>query len=383
MDLELNERESALRDLCRDFASGEIAPHAARWSEEERCPTELFRAMGSLGLMGLLVPEEEGGIGMSTVGFVAAMEEVGRADQSVASAWQAHLTIGSLPLLAFGSPEQRERWLRPLVEGKALGAFGLTEPNAGSDAGGIQTRAERSGDGWCINGQKMFISNAGTDMSLGVVVLARTGQHDDGRARYGNFFIERGTQGYEIGHKLRGIGWRALDTRPLSFDDVRVKDDHRLGSDEQGLSQFLRILEVGRISVAALSLSLAAAVLEQAIEYANQRVQFGQPIAKFQGIQFKLAEVAAEVEAARWLTYRAAYLRDAGRPFKKEAAMAKLKASSVAMRAASEAVQTFGGYGYMMEMPVARFFCDAKVLEIGEGSNEIQRLVIAREIGCG
>lgn len=290
---------------------------------------------------------------------------------------------GHRPILsAAGSPEQKERWLVPLATGEALGAFGLTEPEAGSDAAGIRTRATRDGDEWVINGQKMFISNSGTDMSRSVTLLARTGQRPDGRPTYGNFVVERDTPGYEIGKKLRGIGWRALDTRPLSFDDVRVPLDHQLGSSEQGLNQFFEILEVGRISVAALSLSLAQAVVDMAVEYANQRVQFGQTISKFQGIQFKLAEIATEVEAARWLTYRAAYLSDAGKPFKREAAMAKMKASSVAMRAATEAVQVFGGYGYMMESPVARFFCDAKVLEIGEGSNEIQKIIIARELGC-
>jgi short-chain 2-methylacyl-CoA dehydrogenase len=381
MDFELNPDEQALADLCRDFATAEIAPHAARFSEEERCPTEVLRAMGRLGLLGLLVPEKFGGIDMTTVGFVAAMEQIGRADQSVASAWQAHLTIGSLPLLNFGNDEQRERWLRPLAEGTALGAFGLTEPEAGSDAAGITTSAERENGEWVVNGRKMFISNAGTDMSFGVTILARTKGIGD-EVGYGNFVIERDTPGYAWGKKLRGIGWRALDTRELTFDDVRVSDEHLLGEPTQGLNQFLSVLEVGRISIAALSLSLAQAVLDLSLAYAKERRQFGRPISKFQAIQFKLADMAADIEACRWLTYRAAALRDAGKPFRREAAMAKMKASALAMRAASEAVQIHGGYGYMMEYPVARFFCDAKVLEIGEGSNEIQHLVIARELGC-
>lgn len=382
MDFDLNADEKALADLCRDFAEGEIAPVAAGFSEEERCPTEILRHMGKLGLMGLLVPEEYGGTDVSTIGFVAAMEQIGRADQSIAAAWQAHMTIGSLPLATFGTPEQRERWLVPLAQGEALGSFGLTEPDAGSDAAAIRTKAERVGDHWEVTGNKMFISNAGTEMSWGTVVLARVGKGADGRERYGNFIIERDSPGFTIGKKLRGIGWRALDTRPLAFDGVEVPDDRVLGDPGRGLGQFLKTLEVGRISIAALSVSLGQAVLEMALDYAKKRVQFGTPISKHQAIQFKLADIAAEVEAARLLTYKAASLRDAGKPFGQAAAIAKMKASRVAVAAASEAVQIHGGYGYMMEQPVARFYCDAKILEIGEGSNEIQHLVIARSLGC-
>ena len=382
MDFSLNESERALVDLCREFAQKEIATRAPLAWEEARCPTDLLREMGSLGLLGILIPEEWGGIGMSTVGFVAAMEQIGLADQSVAAAWQAHVTIGSLPLYLFGNDEQRERWLRPLAEGRALGAFGLTEPDAGSDARGIRTRAERRDGGWLINGAKTFISNAGTDMSLGVTLLARTEASEGQPPKFASFVVEKGTPGFTMGPKLRGIGWRGLDTRELFFDGVWVPDDHLVGDPEMGLSQFLKTLEVGRISIAALSLSLTAAVLELATDYAKQRVQFGQPIARFQAIQFKLADIATELEAARWLTYRAASLRDNGQPFLKEASMAKLKASRLATWAASEAVQIHGGLGYMLDSPVARFYCDAKVLEIGEGTNEIQHLVIARELGC-
>jgi alkylation response protein AidB-like acyl-CoA dehydrogenase len=377
VDFSLTERERDLVELCRDFAQKEIAVRAPQAWHEARCPTDLLREMGALGLLGMLVPEEWGGIGMSTVGFVAAMEQLGVADQSVAAAWQAHVTIGSMPLFLFGTDEQRERWLRPLAEGRALGAFGLTEPDAGSDARGISTRAERRDGGWAINGRKTFISNAGTDMSFGVTLLART--EGDG---YGSFVVEKGTPGFTMGPKMNGIGWKGLDTRELFFDDVWVPDEHLVGDPAMGLTQFLRTLEVGRISIAALSLSLTQAVLDLATEYAKERVQFGQPISKFQAIQFKLADIATELEAARWLTYRAASLRDAGEPFQKEAAMAKLKASRVATWAASEAVQVHGGLGYMLESPVARFYCDAKVLEIGEGTNEVQHLVIARALGC-
>ncbi len=376
MDLSLTEAERDLAGPCRDFAQQEIARRAPQAWHEGRCPTDLLREMGALGLLGVLVPEEWGGIGMSTVGFVAAMEQIGLADQSVAAAWQAHVTIGSLPLLLFGTDAQRERWLRPLAEGRALGAFGLTEPDAGSDARGIRTRAARRDGGWLINGRKTFISNAGTDMSFGVTLLART---DDA---FASFVVEKDTPGFTMGPKLRGIGWRGLDTRELSFDDVWIPDDHLVGDPAMGLGQFLRTLEVGRISIAALSLSLTQAVLDLALDHAKQREQFGQPIARFQAIQFKLADIATELEAARWLTYRAAYLRDTGEPFLKEASMAKLKASRLAVWAASEAVQVHGGLGYMLDSPVARFYCDAKVLEIGEGTNEIQHTVIARALGC-
>ena len=376
MDFSLTEVEQDLVGLCRDFARNEIAPRAPQAWDEARCPTDLLAEMGQLGLLGMLVPEVWGGIGMSTVGFVAALEQLGQADQSVAAAFQAHVTIGSLPLLLFGDDAQRERWLRPLAEGRALGAFGLTEPDAGSDARGIRTRAEQRDGGWVINGRKAFISNAGTDLSFGVTLLART------EGGYATLVVEDGTPGYTKGEKLRGIGWRGLDTRELFFDDVWVPADHLVGDPALGLGQFLGTLEVGRISIAALSLSLTQAVLDLALAYAKERHQFGQPISSFQAIQMKLADMATELEAARWLTYRAAWLRDAGLPFRKEAAMAKLKASRLAVQAASEAVQIHGGLGYMLESPVARFYCDAKVLEIGEGTNEIQHLVIARALGC-
>jgi short-chain 2-methylacyl-CoA dehydrogenase len=382
VNFSLTDSERDLVELCRDFAHKEIAPRAALAWEEGRCATDLLREMGELGLLGMLIPEQWGGIGMSTVGFVAALEQIGQADQSVAAALQAHITIGSLPLYLFGNDTQRERWLRPLAEGRALGAFGLTEPEAGSDTRAIRTRAEPRDGGWRINGHKSFISNAGTDMSLGVTVLART-QDDEGKGpRFASFVVEKGTPGFTMGPKMRGIGWRGLDTRELFFDDVWVPQEHLIGDPDLGLSQFLATLEVGRISIAALSLSLTQAVLNLATAYAQQRVQFGQPISKFQAVQFKLADIATELEAARWLTYRAASLRDAGQPFLKEASMAKLKASRVAVWAASEAVQIHGGTGYMLDSAVARFYCDAKVLEIGEGTNEIQHIVIARTLGC-
>jgi short-chain 2-methylacyl-CoA dehydrogenase len=382
MDFSLSEAERDLADLCRQFATNEIAVRAPAAWEREECPTDLLREMGQLGLLGMLIPEQWGGIGMTTVGFVAALEELGRADQSVAAAFQAHVTIGSMPLYLFGNDDQRERWLRPLAEGRVLGAFGLTEPDAGSDTRGITTRAERRDGGWLINGRKAFISNAGTDMSFGVTLLARTETTADGNPKFASFVVEKDAPGFTMGNKLRGIGWKGLDTRDLYFDDVWVADDHLVGDPRLGLGQFLGALEVGRISIAALSLSLTQAVLDLSLEYAGQRKQFGQPISKFQAIQFKLADIATELEAARWLTYRAASLRDNGQPFVKEASMAKLKASRLAAWAASEAVQIHGGIGYMLDSPVARFYCDSKVLEIGEGTNEIQHVVIARTLGC-
>jgi alkylation response protein AidB-like acyl-CoA dehydrogenase len=381
MDFTLTEFEGELLDLGRTYAEREIAAVAARAWHEERCPTEVLRGLGELGLLGPLVPEKWGGIGSSTVGYVALLEALAAVDPSVAAAWQAHSTIGSLPLLLFGNDDQREKWLRPLAEGRRLGAFGLTEPGAGSDVRSLRTKAVRVADGWVLTGQKAFISNAGTDMSFGVTVLARTGEAA-GKPRFGSFIVEQGTAGYTLGPKLRGIGWKGLDTRDLFFDGVWVPDSQVVGEPGGGLAQFLSALEVGRISIAALSLGTASGALRMALAYAKQHEQFGSPISSFQAIQFKLADMATEIEAARWLTYYAASLRDAGKPFRKEAAMAKLKASRVATTVVSEAVQIFGGAGYMLDSDVARFYCDAKVLEIGEGTNEIQHLVIARELGC-
>jgi alkylation response protein AidB-like acyl-CoA dehydrogenase len=318
---------------------------------------------------------------VSTVGFVAAMEAIGHADQSIAAAWQAHLTIGSLPLLRFGTDAQKERWLKPLAEGQVLGAFGLTEPGAGSDAAGIRTRAEQVDGGWVLNGQKAFISNAGTDMSFGVTVLARTGDDAEGRGRFGSFVVERDTPGYTWGAKMRGIGWRALDTRELFFDDVFVPDDNVLGDPFGGLPQFLGTLDVGRISIAALSTSLAQAVFDLALDYAKTREQFGQPISKFQAIQFKLADMETKTAAARELLYKACAMADRNEPgLAKHSSMAKLFASDTAMWVTVEAIQVLGGYGYVSEYPVERMMRDAKITQIYEGTNEIQRLVIARTL---
>ncbi len=306
MDFTLTAFEGELLALGRTYAEREIAPVAARAWHEERCPTEVLRGLGELGLLGTLVPEKWGGIGSSTVGYVALLEALAAIDPSVAAAWQAHSTIGSFPLLLFGDDDQRERWLRQLAEGQNLGAFGLTEPGAGSDVSSLRTRAERVSDGWLLTGQKAFISNAGTEMSFGVTVLARTEDGPGGKPRFGSFIVESGTQGYALGPKLRGIGWKGLDTRDLYFENVWVPDSQVVGEPGGGLGQFLSALEVGRISVAALALGTAVGAMRLALAYAKQREQFGQTISGFQAIQFKLADMATEIEAARWLTYYAA-----------------------------------------------------------------------------
>lgn len=377
MDFSLGPDAVEVRNMCRAFAEREIAPYAATWSEEHRFPTEVFRKMADLGLMGMLVPEEYGGVNAGYVTYVTAMQEIGIADQSVAASWNAHSTIASLPLLRYGTPEQKDRWLRPLATGTHIGAFGLTEPSAGSDAASIRTRAARDGGGWVINGTKMFITNAGTDMSLGVTILAVTGQNGDKR-RYGTFFIPAGTDGFALAEPLRKLGWNACDTRELIFNNCWVPDDNLIGDDGGGLHQFLEVLDPGRISVAALSLSLAEAALRLAVRHSKAREQFGRPIHHFQAVSHKIADMATAVESARWLVYRAAWLADSGQPFSQAAAMAKLHASEAANHVASQSLQIHGGYGYMRESEISRFYSDAKILEIGEGTNEIQRNIIAR-----
>src|SRR5690606_22632399 len=380
MDFDLPEETKALQRLCRDFAAKEIEPYAAEWSANSYFPAEVFTKLGELGLMGMLISEEYGGSNAGYVAYVAAMEELGRADQSVASAWNAHSTIGSLPIAVFGTHEQKERWLRPLATGEAIGAFGLTEPTAGSDAAGIRTRARKVDGGWVIDGTKMFISNAGTSISAGVTILALTGEDADGTKRYGTFFVPEGAPGYSKGQRLHKLGWHALDTRELIFTECFVPDENLIGEEGAGLRQFLAVLDAGRISVAALSLSLASKALTLAVRHAGEREQFGRKLHKFQAISHKIADIATEVEAARALVYRAAWLADHGRPFSTAAAMAKLYASEVANRAADQSLQIHGGYGYILESEISRFYADAKILEIGEGTNEIQRNVIARAV---
>ena len=380
MDFDLPEETRALQGMVREFAAKEITPYAAEWSENEHFPTEVFTKLGGLGLMGMLVPEAYGGAGADTVSYVAVMEELGAADQSVAASWNAHSTIASLPLLVYGSEEQKLRWLAPLARGEAIGAFGLTEPDAGSDAAGIATTARRERGGWVIDGTKVFITNAGTEISQGVTLLAVTGRDEDGRKRYAAFYVPTGTLGYTCGRKIRKLGWHAMDTRELIFADCWVPDDHLIGPEGNGLRQFLSVLDKGRISVAALGLSLAKAALALAVKHAGDRHQFGRPLSDFQAVAHKIADMGTEFEAARCLVYRAAWLADQGRPYGTAAAMAKLYAAEAANRAASAAVQIHGGYGYARESEISRFYADAKILEIGEGTSEIQRNVIARAL---
>ncbi|MGC5255720.1 acyl-CoA dehydrogenase family protein [Gordonia sp. DT218] len=380
MDFSLPEDARQLQKLCLDFGEKEIEPFAQEWSEEERFPSETFLKLGRLDLAGLLVPEQYGGADVGYMAYVAAMEAIGAADQSFAAAWNAHSTIASLPLLAYGTEEQKQRWLRPLARGEAIGAFGLTEPSAGSDAAAVRTHARPADGGWVLNGTKMFITNAGTDITLGVTVLASTSRGSEGPKRFGTFFVPSGTPGFTVGRKLRKLGWHAMDTRELIFEDCFIPAENLIGEEGEGLRQFLAVLDGGRISVAALSLSLASRALELAIGHVREREQFGKKLSDFQAVQHSIATTATEVEAARMLVYRAAWLADNGEDFSEAAAMAKLYASEVANRAASASVQAHGGYGYIRESTISRFYADAKVLEIGEGANEIQRNVIARSV---
>jgi short/branched chain acyl-CoA dehydrogenase len=384
MDFSLSQETLALKRMCRDLVARHVLEQAAGWSERHESPTDVYRTMGEVGLMGMLVEEQYGGAGATYVDYVAAMEEIGAGDQSLAAGWNAHSTIATLPLARFGTDAQKERWLRPLAEGRALGAFALTEPTAGSDAAAIRTRARKVDGGWVLDGTKMFISNAGTSMSLGASVLAVTREAtENSPRRYAVFFVPEGTPGYGKGQRLDKLGWAALDTRELVFERCFVPDDHLIGDEGGGLRQFLSVLDPGRISVAALGLSLAQAALDMAVTHARQRHQFGRPLVEFQAVAHKLADMATEVEAARALVYRAAWLADAGESFGQAAAMAKLYSSEVATRVASESLQIHGGYGYMRESRISRFYSDAKILEIGEGTSEIQRNVIARTLVSG
>lgn len=377
MDLDLSDEHRQLQAMCRQFAREVIAPGAEEWNRAHRFPTELFRRLGDLDLCGPLVPTRYGGSDLGMVGYVVAMEELGQGDQSLAAGWNAHCTIGTLPILRFGTEDQRQRWIPGLARGERIGAFALTEPISGSDVQSMETRIRYEGDEVVVTGHKAFISNAGTEISHGVVTL---GKDPDGR--FLSVFVPTGTPGYTMGEPYEKVGWHALDTREQVFDGVRVPRDHVLGEGGSGLRSFLSALDAGRISIAALSVSLAQAALTEALTYAKQRHAFGRPISQFQAIQFKLARMSAAVEAARLLTYQAAWLYDGGRPYTREAAIAKLSASETATYCVNESVAIHGGYGYVLDSKVARLYLDSKILEIGEGTNEIQQLVIARQLGC-
>jgi butyryl-CoA dehydrogenase len=378
---ELEEEKILFRKSVRDFAEQEIRPRVDELWETGEFPYDIVEKMGELDLMGIPWPEEYGGAGGDYLSYVIAVEEIARVDGSCAITLEAHISLGSSPFYYFGTEKQKQEWLVPLAQGKILGAFGLTEPEAGSDAGNTRTTARLEGGEWVINGTKCFITNAGTDISGVVTLTVVTGNQQDGRKEISNIFVPKGTPGYEIAPKYRKMGWHASDTRELNFVDCRVPEDNLIGKRGEGFKQFLYCLDGGRIAIAALAVGTAQGCLEESLKYAKERVQFGQPIGKFQAIQFKLADMATHIELARNLTYKAAAMRDAGKPHTKEAAMAKLFASEMCMQAATQAVQIFGGYGFMDEYPVSRFFRDAKILEIGEGTSEVQRMVISRELG--
>jgi len=374
---DLDDETLALQRTVREFANAEVAPVAAELDRCKAFPYELVARMGELGWMGIPFPEAVGGAGGTTLQYAVAVEELTRVDSSVAITMCAHTSLGTQPIYLFGSPEQKERYLPDLCAGRKLGAFGLTEPEAGSDAGNVRTRAALKDGEWVIDGAKQFITNAGTEISGHVAITARTGEEE-----ISNLIVERGTPGYEQGAPYRKMGWNASDTRPLSFDGCSVPEENLLGPRGQGFRQFLTILDGGRIGVAAMGVGLAQGALDQALAYAKERRAFGRPISKFQTIQAKLADLATEIEAARLLTYKAAVLKDLGRNFSLTAAQAKLKTGRLAVRATEEAVQIHGGYGYIEEYPVCRFYRDAKILTIGEGTDEIQQMVIARALGA-
>jgi alkylation response protein AidB-like acyl-CoA dehydrogenase len=377
MLLDLDVDTQLLQRTVRDFAVSEIAPVAEELDRTKAFPYELVSKMGALGWMGIPFPEEVGGAGGTSLQYAIAVEELTRIDSSVAITMCAHTSLGTQPIYLFGSEEQKARLLPDLTAGRKLGAFGLTEPEAGSDAGNVKTRAALDGDQWVIDGAKQFITNAGTEISGHVAITARTGEGE-----ISNMIVENGTSGYEQGEPYRKMGWHASDTRPLSFDACRVPEENLLGPRGAGFKQFLHILDIGRIGVAAMGVGLAQGALDEALKYAKERKAFGQSISKFQAIQGKLADLSTEIEAARLLTYKAAWLKDQGRNFTLTAAQAKLKTGRLAVRASEEAVQIHGGYGYIEEYPVCRFYRDAKILTIGEGTDEVQQMVIARALGA-
>jgi short-chain 2-methylacyl-CoA dehydrogenase len=376
LNFDLDSEHELVRSTVRDFAQQRVAPVAEELDRESRFPYELVGELAELGLMGMTIPEEYGGAGTDTVSYAIAIEELTRVDSSVAITVAAHHSLGTLPIYYFGTDEQKREWLPDLASGKRLAAFGLTEPDAGSDAGASRTRAELRDGMWVVNGSKIFITNAGTDITACVTITAQTG---DGEIS--NVIVPNGTPGYEISAPMKKLGWRASDTRELSFKDVEVPEANLLGPRGKGFHQFLEILDGGRISVAAMGLGLAQGAYDLAFAYAQERQQFGKPIAQFQAIQFKLADLATELEAARNLVYKAAWLKDQQRDFALAAAQAKLYTGELSNRAVNWSLQIHGGYGYMDEYAISRLYRDQKILEIGEGTNEVQRMVIAKHLG--
>jgi len=376
MNLDLTEEQQLVRTTVRDFARKRVAPLAEELDREARFPYELVEELAELGLMGMTIPAEYGGGGSDTLSYAIVVEELTRVDSSVAITVAAHHSLGTLPIFYFGTEEQKQQWLPGLASGKKLAAFGLTEAGAGSDAGATRTTAELRDGEWVINGSKLFITNAGTDITACVTITARTGENE-----VSNIIVPNGARGYTISEPMHKLGWRASDTRELSFKDCAVPEANLLGPRGSGFKQFMEILDGGRISVASMGVGLAQGAYDLAHAYALEREQFGKPIAHFQAVQFRLADMATETEAGRALVYKAAWLKDAGRPFGREAAMAKLYTGELSNRAVNSSLQIHGGYGYMDEYAISRLYRDQKILEIGEGTNEVQRMVIAKHLG--
>ena len=383
MDFRLTEEQEALRESVRDFAREVVAPVIAEHYEKHTFPYEVIRQMGKMGLFGLPFPEEHGGMGGDYFALCLALEELARVDSSVAITLEAAVSLGAMPIYRFGTDEQKAQWLPKLLSGEALAGFGLTEPGTGSDAGGTQTRAvlDESTNEWVINGSKAFITNSGTDITALVTVTAVTGTKPDGSKELSTIIVPSGTPGFTVAPGYSKVGWTASDTHELTFDDCRVPAENLLGQRGRGFAQFLRILDEGRIAIAALSVGLAQGCVDESIKYAKDRQAFGQPIGNYQAIQFKIADMELKAHTARLAYYDAAARMLAGDPFKRQAAIAKLHASTIAVDNAREATQIHGGYGFMNEYPVARFWRDSKILEIGEGTSEVQRLIIARDLG--
>jgi len=376
LNFDLTPEHLLLRDTVREFAESRVAPVAEELDREGRFPYELVAEMAELGLMGIPIPEAYGGAGADTLAYAIAIEELTRIDSSVAITVAAHTSLGTMPIYEFGSEEQKQEWLPQLASGQRLAAFGLTEPGAGSDAGATRTTAEVRDGEWIVNGTKIFITNAGTDITACVSITARTGEDE-----ISNLIVPNGTPGYTISKPMKKLGWRASDTRELAFENCAVPEGNLLGTRGRGFQQFMEILDGGRISVAAMGVGLAQGAYDLAVSYARERQQFGRPIASFQAVRFQLADMATEIEAGRALVHRAAWVKDQGRPFGREAAMAKLYTGELSNRAVNAALQIHGGYGFMDEFAISRLYRDQKILEIGEGTNEVQRMVIAKHLG--
>ena len=380
MDLDLSSEQQDFQKVVRQFVDDAIRPNAERWDEEGELPIDAVKQMGELGLFGLPFPEEYGGSGADFLTLCLAIEEIARVDSSMAITLEAGVGLGASPIYRFGSEEQKQKWLPPLARGENLAGFGLTEPGGGSDAGATKTSARLENGEWIINGSKSFITNAGTPISTFCTITALT-DGKDGKKEISAIIVPNGTPGYEIGNLYRKMGWHHSDTRELSFNDVHVPEENLVGARGDGFRNFLKILDDGRIAIAALAVGLAQGCLDECVKYAKERTAFGQEIGKFQAIQFKIADMEVKTQLARQAYYRAAWLAAQGRPYKKEAAIAKLYASEIAVDVAREAVQIHGGYGYIEEYPVCRHFRDSKILEIGEGTSEVMRILIARELG--